>query len=184
MEVKGAAFVARKDALIKQFGDNAWNSFINDLGEQDKYFQSLILSTTPIPAEKFLKFQDLVVKIFYNNDQKAHWINGEASAEYSLIYGPYRMYLSSNDVLVFAEEKLPTIWKMYYSEGDMSTKVTGNLIDIIVKNIPIQHVYFEYTTMAYCKRAIELVGTKILEIKKIKGPSIGTNDIHYQFIIE
>lgn len=184
MEVKGAAFVGRKDAIIKKFGEDAWTKFIKSVAEKEPFFANSVLSNTLIPAEKFLFFQDEVVKTFYNNDQKANWISGEQAAEYSLVNGPYKIYLQTKDLKMFVEERLPAVMKMYYTEGQMEGKVNGKVVDVIITGVPIQHVYFEYTIMGYAKRAIELLGAKIVNTKVLKGAGMGTKDSHYQFTIE
>lgn len=184
MEIKGAAFVARKDAIIKQFGEDRWSKFVDGLAEKDEYFKKSILSTAFIPSDKFLMFQEAVVKEFAGGNPQYYWTNGEKSAEFALTEGPYKVYLSSKDIRTFVEERIPSIWKMYYNEGETICKVEGNVIDIRIVGVTISHIYFEYTAMAYWKRAIELIGGKIKEIKKLEGPSMGTKDSHYQFIIE
>lgn len=183
MEVKGAAFVGRKDAVIKQFGDSAWAKFIEGYAEKDPYFKNSILSTTSIPADKFLAFEEALITNFYNGDKNTYWKHGEQAAEYSLVNGPYKIYLSSKDVKMFVEERLAAVWRMYYNEGEMVGKVEGNVAEVFINNVPISHIYFEYTVMGYAHKAIELVGAKIIEIKKVKGPSMGTKDSHYQFIL-
>ncbi len=184
MEVKGAAFVGRKDAIIKQFGEGAWNEFIGRMGEKEPFFKNSILSTTTIPAEKFLQFSDEVVKEFFKGDQKAYWTLGEKTAEYALVNGPYKIYLATKDVKTFIEERFSSVWNMYYNEGRWVAKVEGNLVDAAVVDVPISHVYFEYTVMGFAKKGIELVGAKVIETKRIQGPSMGSKDIHYNFIIE
>ena len=38
MNIKGTAFITRKDTIVKSFGEPRWNSFIAKLAAKDKYF--------------------------------------------------------------------------------------------------------------------------------------------------
>ncbi len=40
MNVKGTAFVTRKDTIVKSFGEERWNAFITKLAAKEKIFQS------------------------------------------------------------------------------------------------------------------------------------------------
>lgn len=53
METKGVAFIARKKMIVTQFGEGAWNSFINDLSEKESYFKKNIIPSDLIPIENF-----------------------------------------------------------------------------------------------------------------------------------
>ena len=65
MEVKGVAFLARKQLIINKFGEEKWKQFMNKL--------KTILATTWIPVEKFLKFQDVVTNEFFGGDNTTFW---------------------------------------------------------------------------------------------------------------
>ncbi len=171
MEVKGVAFLARKQSIINKFGEEKWKQFMNKLKEEDNYFNTTILATTWIPVEKFLKFQDAVTNEFFGGDNTTLWELGEQSAEYGLKEGPYKVFIQNKDVRKFTEQAVPMIWSSYYTEGQMIAKYDGTKVDIIVKDLPVKHAYFEFVPMGYVKRAYEIISGKSVKLKKINEQS-------------
>ena len=49
MNVKGTAFLTRKDTIIKAFGEERWKAFNAKLAAKDQYFNQLIMNVTLIP---------------------------------------------------------------------------------------------------------------------------------------
>ncbi len=184
MEVKGVAFLSRKEGIIKQFGKEKWEEFIKKISTEESYFKQPILASTLIPVQSFLIFQDVLLKEFYNNNEQVYWMIGEKSAEWSLLEGPYKTFLKTKDLNKFVESSLPLLWKMFYSSGIVYTKLdNNNIAHIKILDLPIWHIHFEYTIMGYCKRAFELLGIENLIMNKIKGVSLGDKEIYYQFKI-
>ena len=51
MNVKGTAYLTRKDTIIKAFGEQRWNSFNAKLTEKDKFFGNMIMNALEACAE-------------------------------------------------------------------------------------------------------------------------------------
>ena len=96
MNIKGTAYITRKDTIIKTFGEERWNTFLAKLAAKDKYFSQTIMNVTLIPLDKFIIFLDDVLKEFFNNDINHYWKLGEKSAEFLSFNGRPVPLLSSN----------------------------------------------------------------------------------------
>lgn len=174
MFVKGTAYTGRKDVLIKKFGQDAWDNFIEKEKAKMPFFSNSILTTTLIPLKDFLELQDDIVKTFFSGNEKIFWEMGEASAQYSLTEGPYKPYLSSGNVELFLTTKLPLVFKAYYVDcGQFEARMEGNKCYIKGIGLPIGHIYFEYTVVGYFKKAVELIGKKVLDLKPVKSITQG-----------
>ena len=183
MQVKGISFIARKQEVINRFGEDSWIKFKKKISKKLPYFNRNILPITNIPIQAFLDFQDELIKEFFNNDTKMYWTLGEESAEWALTKGPYKSFIRSKNIETFIEQRMPFIWNSYFTEGDMEINLDNEIIHIKV-HTPILHIYFEYLIMGYTKKALELVGAQKVEVKRIKGVSVGDKEIYYQFIIK
>lgn len=181
MNVKGTAFLTRKDTIIKDFGKERWNSFITKLAERDKYFSNVIMSITLIPLDKFIVFLDDILKEFFNNNNTHYWEMGEKSADFALSPGgPYRSYLLTKDLKQFVEVGMPKIYSTYWDIGTLTGKLEKNVAHITMTGLPIKHIYFEYLVMGYLRQAFVIFGKKAVE-RRVRGFSMGSNDIYYQF---
>ncbi len=183
MNIKGTAFVTRKDTIIRTFGEPRWNSFLARLAEKEKYFGKPIMPITLIPLDKFIVFLDEVLKEFFHNDTNHYWKLGEKSADFSLGEGgPYHSYLLARDVKQLVESAMPKIWATYFDGGKFTAKLENNIAHITISDLPTKHIYFEFLVMGYLRQAFVIFGKKSVE-RKIRGFSSGNNDIYYQFEI-
>jgi len=181
MNIKGTAFVTRKDTIIKAFGDARWNAFIAKLAEKDKYFSQTIMNITLIPLDKFIIFLDDVLKEFFNNDSNHYWKLGEKSADFALAPGgPYHSYLLTKDIKQLVEAGMPKIWSTYFDGGTFSSKYENNVVHIMISNLPTKHIYFEFLIMGYVRQALAIFGKKAVE-HRVKGFSLGNSEIYYKF---
>jgi hypothetical protein len=183
MNVKGTAYVTRKDTIIKAFGEERWNSFSTKLAAKDKYFSQPIMTITLIPLDKFIVFLDDVLSEFFKNDNNHYWKLGEKSADFSLAEGgPYHSFLLTKDIKQLVESGMPRIWSTYFDGGTFTSKFENNVIHITISNLPAKHIYFEYLIMGYIRQSLVIFGKKAIE-HRIRGFSLGNNDIYYQFEI-
>ncbi len=182
MEVKGVAFVARKNALIKQFGEKKFAELMKEVAEKEEYFKDpFINQATLIPIEKFLLFNDMMVNKFYGGDAKIYWKMGEKSAEFSLIEGPFKVFIQNKSIEDACKTSIPNVWKVYYNEGRVETKFEKGMVNIRILDVPILHSYFEYALMGYYVKLLELVGAKSIKYDAIKTVEKGDTEIEYVF---
>ncbi|MFX1297215.1 MAG: hypothetical protein ACFFD2_20475 [Promethearchaeota archaeon] len=183
MNVKGLAFIQIKTQITYVFGKERWNIFFNQLKESNSFFNLSILATTKIPINEYLVFVDTMLKEFYKNDKKVFWKMGKDGATTSLAKdGPFRVFLKrKRNPQAFINSILPRIWNLYFDEGYEKFLLDKNIMYVYIFNLPIYHVYFEYTTMGYIERALELFGVTIKKIIKLLG---STKEIHYKLVLD
>jgi hypothetical protein len=183
MEVKGTAFLARKSMLIQELGEPRFAAFLASYALEDPFFTHAILATTAIPIEKFLAFNDAIVRDLYGGDTMSYFRFGEKSAEWALMVGPYKNLRESKSLEKFAEMGC-RLYQNYFTDGRAETWIVGtNKVEVRILGVPAEHrhVYFEYAIVAYFKRGLELVGAKKVTMRRINGFSIGGTDVHYEY---
>jgi hypothetical protein len=183
MEVKGTAFLARKSMLIQEFGETRFAAFLASHALEDPFFTHAILATTAIPMEKFLAFNDAIVRDLYGGDTMSYFRFGEKSAEWALTVGPYKNLRESKSLEKFAEMGR-RLYQNYFTDGRAETWIVGNnKVELRILGVPAayRHVYFEYAIVAYFKRGLELVGAKKVTMRRISGFSVGGADVHYEY---
>jgi hypothetical protein len=185
MTVAGAAFIGRRDFIVKERGEEAWKAFMMEAAGRDPVFQQPIFATTRIPADVYVTFNDALIQRFYGGDQRMHWTFGERAAEFSFEHGTYRtmksQFLGGNYEKFIAG--VPGIWRSYYSEGRAVGTLRGRVAEVQILGASPPHVYFEFTTLGYVKRALELAGAEQVTTKALRGFSLGHDEAHYQFLI-
>jgi hypothetical protein len=182
MRVKGVAYLARRSGLVHEWGEERTNSFLTEFAEREPFFKQQIYPVTLIPADAFLKLNEELLRRFYNNDIDTFWKFGVLSADWAFGAGPNRGLYSSQNYSALISSA-PMLWAAYFDAGRVEVSEHGNVADVHILDVPIKHVYFEYSVLGYLKRGLELTGAKKLELKRIKGFSVGDNDILYQFVI-
>ncbi len=183
MEVKGTAFLARKAMLIQEIGEQRYATFIAAYALEDPFFAHAILATTTIPIEKFIAFNDAMVRDLYGGDTMSYLRFGEKSAEWALTVGPYKNLRESKSLEKFAEMGR-LLYQNYFSNGRAETWiVSDNKVELRIVGVPAEyrHVYFEYAIVAYFKRGLELVGAKKVTMRRLSGFSVGDAEVHYEY---
>lgn len=178
MKVKGTSFLARKRMISERFGEAAWNEFAARLAGVEPVFGQTIVATTLIPVEAYAKMQDLMLATFYNNDPRAYWEMGVASAQWALTLGPYRGYLGVGDLHGFVKS-FSNIWSAYYTEGSVTATLDGKTVHAKLRS-PFWHIAFELSSMGYFQQALELYTRRPVIHKAITGGS-STSEVYYQF---
>jgi hypothetical protein len=176
MEAKGVALLARKKLVSEQFGEDTWDAFLKEYGEKDGYFRTDILPTALIPIDKFLAFNEALLKKFFLGDERAYITMGERTAEYSLVEGPYKTYLRDRDYRKLAEESVPKLWKKFYTDGTLEIIYQPGQVEAAIHGLPQRHVYFESAVVGYMKRTLELAGARDVSYRKLAG-----DDIRFRF---
>jgi hypothetical protein len=176
MEAKGVAFQARKKLVCEQFGEDKWEAFLKEYGERDGYFRTDILPTALIPIDKFLAFNEALLKRFFMGDERAYVTMGERTAEFSLVDGPYKTYLRNRDYKSLVEESVPKLWKKFYTDGTLEITYQPGQVDASIHGLPQRHVYFESAVVGFMKRTLELAGAAKVSFTKLPG-----KDIRFKF---
>ncbi len=180
MDVKGVAFIAREQFIRAVFGARIWEELITEVRNKIPFFKDHILPSTLIPVQEFLKFNDKLIEKLYEGDESTYWKFGEKSAEWALTEGPYHKFLDNKQLDQFIHT-LPAIWNIYFTAGKPQvTVVNQNEFEVMITQVPVAHVYFEYLVLGYTKRGLELAGAKTVDLTAVRGFSKGDKDIHYR----
>ena len=185
MDVKGTAFLARKAMLIQEIGEPRFAAFMAAYALEEPFFAHTILATTAVPIEKFIAFNDALVRDIYGGDTTSYFRFGKKSAEWALTVGPYKNLRESKSLEKFAEMGR-LLYQNYFSNGRAETWiVSDNSVELRIVGVPAEyrHLYFEYAIVAYFKRGLELVGAKRVKMQRISGFSVGDAEVHYQYVL-
>jgi hypothetical protein len=181
MNVKGTVYTTTKVTIIATFGEERWNSFMVRLAEKDKYFSNIIMSITLIPVEKSIIFFEEMLKEFFDNDKSQYEMFGKIGAKYALSPGgPYKSYLLTKDINQFVESVMPKLWSTYFDGGVLAAKLENNVVHLKITGLPIKHIYIEYMFVGFLQQALKIFGKKTI-LHRIKGISLGDDDIYYQY---
>lgn len=181
MEIKGAAFLGRRDMIVKLFGEERWQQFLDRVAQKVPFFKRQIFITTLIAEDVFLYFLDELLKEFFHNDPQAYWRMGEMSAEWSLTEGPFAFYLEMGDIEEFVNTAFPNLWKAYYTGGEIEAKLEGDTIHVRITGLKKMHPHYELTVMGYVARGLELFGWERVRVTRVKGFASRDQEIYYQF---
>ncbi|NMO17825.1 hypothetical protein HPC49_16740 [Pyxidicoccus fallax] len=180
MEIKGTAFLARHDAVVADFGEAAWRTFLTEFAKKDPVFTKPVLPMTWLPVDSYLRFSEELLARFYKNDPKAYWAFGESASEHALTKGQLKAMFAQADYRRFLQF-FPGVWKSYFTAGTAQVEAGERSADLRITGVPISHTYFEYITIGFMKRGLEVLGAKNVRTERLKGFSQGDNEVHYRF---
>lgn len=184
MNVKGAAFLAREALMIASKGAPTWRDYMEGYAEQEPFFRHRITDRTLIPAEVFLAFNDDLVRRFFGGDTRAYWTFGERSAQFALAQGLLKGLFRPGDLAVWLEYT-PQLWEAYYDAGKVEVRmISDTLADMLITDVPIPHVYFEYTACGFAEGGLKQVGARNPSPERLRGFSCGDPDVQYRFRLE
>ena len=185
MEVKGTAFLARKQLVVAERGEAQFEALVRRFAEKEPVFRAPILATTILPIRPFLALNDEILRELYEGDVQSYLRVGEASAEWSLTQGPYRYLRESKSLEQFAGMG-KVLYGNFFTGGRAETKLVGDVVELRIDGIErdLRHPYFEYAICGYFKRGRELVGAKRVEMKRVRGFTQGDADVHYTFTLK
>jgi hypothetical protein len=180
MKVKGVALLARKNVVIREFGERAWEELWQDMADRYPCFRRPVLATSAVPVDEFLALHDELVRRFYKDVKNAYGTLGEQSARWAVTEGPYKSFVADKDFAGFAEF-FPRTWGTYFLET--TSRCTTHLrddsvVDFRAVDLPKWHPYFEYFIVGYFKGALELICANPILTRQLQGGS-GTS-YHYE----
>jgi hypothetical protein len=181
MNVKGTAFFARKLLLESQFGEEKAKKMLDAAVAAVPEFPQLVLASTSIPMGPFLKLQDELLARHFSGDPQSFFQFGEMSADWALTKGPYKALAADKDIDSFATQGA-ALYRTYFDTGTASTSLQDGHVEFRIDGVPkeFRHVYVEYATLGYFKRGLEILGATNVHARRIRGYSIGSDDVHYE----
>jgi hypothetical protein len=179
MKIKGVALLSRKNVVIKDFGERAWEELWQDMAARYECFRRPVLATSAIPIDEFLVLHDELVRRLYKDMKNAYATLGEQSARWAVTEGPYKGFVTDRDFAGFADF-FPRTWGTYFLETTSyctSHLRADNVIDFRAFDLPKWHPYFEYFIVGYFKGALELICANPILTRQVQGGS-GTSYHH------
>lgn len=183
MNVRGVAFLSRQSMTIAEHGEPAWRTFMQGVTAQDPFFKQSVLPITSIPAEKFIAFNDALIAEFHGGDVQAYWKFGEKSAAWALTQGQAKGFFKPGEYRRFLMSG-SAIWSTYFDAGSFKVVPGKGFTDVLVLDVPLPHVYFEYSVLGYLKGGVELLGAHGVRHEALRGFAKGDPDVHYRFWVE
>lgn len=184
MHTKGTFFIGRKSYICEAFGEARWDAFLTRLAAADPVFARPILATTLVPSESYTRFQDALVKEFFDGDEQGYWITGEKAGEWALTEGPYKAFRAAGmEKLPLLVANLPKIWDAYFDDARLVATLKDGAVDVRIEGLPVSHISLELTVMGFGEKAIELCTGKTPRTERLTGVKSGHKDIHYRFYV-
>lgn len=182
MKAKGSFFIGRKTYVCGAFGEARWNQIIAKLAKVDPVFGSHILTTSLLPAESYVLFQETLVRELFRGDEQGYWIMGEKAGEWALTEGPYQVFRGAGPAqLERLVGNLPRIWDAYFTSGRLTSELAKSVVSVEIHDLPLEHVSLELTVMGFGKKAIEMCVGKAVRHERVVGIGAGHGNVHYRF---
>lgn len=164
MEIKGLILQARKDFVIENFGEEAWNRVLAALSPEDRSeIGELILTAKWYPFELGERLDRAIVEILGGGDEKVFEDIGAKSAQRSLTK-VHKSFLTPGDPQAFLE-KAGVIYKFYYDTGRREYQSTGPNSGILTTyDARTFSVPDCLTVIGWYKQALRMCGAKKVEI--------------------
>lgn len=139
--------------------------------------------TSLIPLDSYFSFIDKLIQEFHGGNQKVLWSFGEQAAHIALNEQGYlKAYTKQKRTPKdFINTFLAHIWTHYFDEGVEKIEIKGDTLHVQLLDFPKYHPFFEFVTMGYIKKALELVGVTVKKTAKIKNSE---EEIYYQFVLD
>lgn len=179
MTVKGTAFLARRNSLDGKLASLEVEALLEELAQTHPVFGRPILASTLIPVRAFIAFNDLLIDRHYGGVSKTYWRFGQESAAFALA-GPYKNLVRDRDRDAYAQT-VSTAWKVYYSHGRAEGSWHDDVFRYRIEDVPVHHVYFEYTACGWVEQGLELIGEKARRTICLAGYGRGDRRVQYDF---
>ncbi|MFX1389952.1 MAG: hypothetical protein ACFE9Z_07825 [Promethearchaeota archaeon] len=183
MNVKGIAFIHAKEAHEEGLGKEQWDKFFQKFKKDYPGFPDDVLASSNIPIDLYLSFMTELIKEFYNGDERVYWRFGSGAARSSLAEGGYFDVFTKHQKSPekFIKFVLARIWNSYFDMGRQEFLLEGNILHARLLDLPKYHPYFELVSMGYIKGALDVIGIKAKDIKKIKSSA---KETYYQYTLD
>ncbi|MFV8754944.1 hypothetical protein ACNOYE_30720 [Nannocystaceae bacterium ST9] len=182
MKVKGTFFIARREALTREFGERAWSELLADLAAESGTFARIVTPTSMVEIGEYLRFQAAILRRFYADDLRAYWKVGLSAGRWALTEGPYRHLVSrTGDVDGSLAAILPRLWKINIDAGDLHYRREGDVVTLTIDGVDTWHAALELTTMGYAQATLELITGREVTASCVTGHAQGSLGCVYEF---
>lgn len=184
MKAKGSFFIGRKNYVCGTYGEARWNDIVAKLAKLDPVFGSHILTTSLLPAETYVLFQETLVRELFHGDEHGYWVMGEKAGEWALTDGPYQVFRGAGPTqLSRLVGNLPRIWEAYFTSGRLTSELQDGVVHVKLHDLPLQHVSLELSVMGFGNKALEMCVGRPVRGERVVGISAGHGNVHYRFYV-
>jgi hypothetical protein len=173
MRVKGISLKVTLDFVKHNYPDRLeeWISSLSELS-RESYSKPLMISDW-YPIEITLESRKKIAELFFNGDyHKCAWEIGRFSAD-SVLKGIYKAFIKVASTS-FVIGRASKILAAYYENSELEVlESTPKSVNIKINNFPASDSMFELSLCGWIEFALEKVGSKEIEIKKICSISDG-----------
>jgi DNA-binding CsgD family transcriptional regulator len=172
MWVNGNALLARKMAVTRRFGSEAWNRIFSDVASRFACFRDPLTAASRVPLGPFLAFHDDMLRRLFDDNVTRYVELGEQSALWAFQEGPYQALIANRDIAQFVEA-VPSLWRAYFPEttSRCEAKLVDGDVEYEVFDLPDWHPYFEYLIAGYHKAALNLMYINPVGALRVHGGS-------------
>jgi uncharacterized protein (TIGR02265 family) len=164
VEIKGLILQSRKDFVIDNFGEGAWERVLAVLPQDDRsQLGELILAAKWYPFEVGERLDRAIVDVLGEGDEKVFEEIGAKSAQRSLMK-VHKSFLTPGDPQAFLE-KADVIYKFYYDTGRREYERTGESSGVLVthdaKTFSVPDCL---TVIGWYRQALRMCGARDVDI--------------------
>ena len=164
MEIKGLILQARKDFVIDNFGEQAWDRILDALPPEDRpKLEDVVLTAKWYPFELGERLDKAIVDSLGGGNEKVFEEIGAKSAQRSLTK-VHKSFLTPGDPQAFLE-KADVIYKFYYDTGRREYERTGPSSGVLTtydaKTFSAPDCL---TVVGWYKEALKLCGARSVEV--------------------
>ena len=180
MHVKGIAWLARAEEMVREVGAERWAALVEELKPRVPFLSAPVMPISRIPVDEFLTVNDEAVQRFFGGDEQVYWRFGVTSAEWALSHQLRGLFAAGEwrRLMLFT----PNIYKNYFDGGELVADVQPAYADIVIRGIKRPHLYFEYSIIGFAKGALAVLGAPV-EPERLSGFSKGDAEIRYRFAL-
>ena len=181
MQIKGLILHAREDFVKEHFGEEAWESVLEALSDEDReILKDLVITGKWYPFEVGDHLDKAIVEVLGGGDEDVFEEVGAKSARRSLTK-VHRSFLTPGDPQAFMK-KADMIYKFYYDTGRREYEQTG-------KNSGVMTTYDAetfsapdcLTVVGWYKEALKMCGARDVNVVEEECRAKGGTCCRYRF---
>ncbi len=183
MYMKGAFFIARREALVQEFGQAAWDELIAELVHEVPSFGQPFTPTTSVSVHDYIRFQEAWLKRFYAGDERTWFRLGVSAGHWALSQGRYRSLMEIGDIDGTLQQVMPRMWSSFTDSGTLRGRREGARIFVEVSGVEVWHLAIELATMGAAQAVLELASQRPVSSTCVVGAKQGMLGCRYEFLL-
>lgn len=167
IKTKGVSLVTLKKFIITKFGEDKYKYFLNLLSSENKTLLETILPGSIIAFDSYIDILKKMASELNHGDLVICHELGAFGATCELS-GAYKIFLMATSPEMFAKNSFEMLGIYYYPSGIISAHIEHlekGMTNIKITGFQKHHKIIEFVISGFCKKGLELVGAKDVNIK-------------------